>query len=129
MENLTAQEANDLGKIFLALAQSIGDFRYSNWDNLSELQKQKLSSHQWSILNSAEDIFAKSATLVMDDVKGSLIKIKNVTDKINTTLKTLKNIQKGIDIAAAAVTLGAAIISENPQAIIGALNGLVNTVT
>lgn len=129
MEKLTAQQASDLGKTFLGLAQSIGDFRYGNWDNLSKLQNEKLGSLQWSILNSAEDIFALSATLVMDDVKRDLAEIQGVTKKINKTLKILRDIQKGIDIATAIVTLAAAIISKNPQAIVGALDGLVNVVT
>ena len=125
MEKLTAQQASDLGKTFLALAQSIGDFRYKNWN---DPQNQQLGNFQWSILNSAEDIFALSATLVMDDVQRDLAKIKDVTNKINESLKTLRNIQKGIDIAAAVVTLGAAIISKSPQGIVDALNGLFKTV-
>ena len=129
MKNLTAQQASDLGKTFLELEQLVADFRYSNWDKLSKLQNQKLGSLQWSILNSAEDIFALSTIIVMDDVQRDLTKIKDITKEINKTLKMLKDIQKGIDIAAAVVTLAAAIISKNPPGIVDSINELSKAVT
>jgi len=129
MPKLTSQQVKDLANNFLVLAQSIGDFRERNWNNLSKLDNQRLGNLQWSVLNSVEDILAFSTIIIMDDIQGSLTKIKKVTSEIKTTVKTLKDIQKGISIAAAAVTLGAAIISRNPQAIVDAIKGLVKAVT
>jgi hypothetical protein len=127
MATLTAKQANDLGKDFLALAQAIGDFRYDNWNTLSKEDNQRLSDFQWSILNYGEDILALSVILVMDDVEASLTKINTISSKIKGTIQVLKNIQKGIDVAAAIVTLGAAIISKSPKVIADSIDGLVKS--
>jgi len=60
----------------------------------------------------------------MDDVSTSLASIKTITGQIKSTLGTLKDIQKGIDITAVIVMLGAAIISQSPIAIAGAIQEL-----
>ena len=121
MAQLTAQQANDLANQFLALAQAIGDFRYNHWNDLSKVQHQRLASQHWSVLNYGEDILALSTALIMDDVSSSLASIKTITGQIKSTLGTLKDIQKGVDITAAIVMLGAAIISQSPIAIAGAV--------
>ena len=127
MATLNSRQAFDLANNFLGLAQAIGDFRYDNWYSLSKSENQKLGNLQWSILNSGEDILALSTVLVMDDVQASLEKINNITSQIKGTIHALKDIQKGIDIAAAIVTLGASIISRNIQSITDAINSVAET--
>jgi hypothetical protein len=125
MERLTSHEAKDLANQFLALAQAIGDWRYNHWSELSETQRQQLANHHRSVLEYGEEVLALSTVLVMEDVSNSLSAIKSVSGKITASLGTLADIQKGIDVAAAVVTLGAAIVSKNPLAIGGAIEGLV----
>ena len=60
----------------------------------------------------------------MDDVEDSLTRIKDITSKINETIQQLKNIQKGIDIAACLATLGAAIISKSPVEIYAGISNI-----
>ena len=127
MSELTAIQANALSNDFLGLAQAIGDFRYDNWNELSPPQNQQLSNLQWSILNYGEDILALSTTLVMDDVQTSLDKINNITVEIKTTIHQLKNIQKAINVAAAIVTLGGAVISKSLSSIASALQGMIDS--
>ena len=124
MAKLTSRQAYDLANNFLGLAQAIGDFRYSNWYLLSKADNQMLGDLQWSILNSGEDILTLSTILVMDDVSESLEKINNITTRIKVNIHTLQNIQKGINIAASIVTLGAAIISKNARSVADAIDGL-----
>lgn len=125
MAKITSRQANDLANNFLGLAQAIGDFRYANWYLLSKEDNQKLGNLQWSILNYGEDILAFSTILVMDEVTDSLAKIDDITTKIKENMNTIKNIQKGINLAAAMVTLGAAIISKNARSVNDAIGGLV----
>ena len=127
MAKLTSQQVNDLANNFLGLAQAIGDFRYEKWNTLSKSENQKLGNFQWSILNYGEDVLALSTSLVMDDVEASLQEINNVTTEIKGTIKDLQNIQKGINVAASIVTLGAAIIGKNPKSIIDSISGVVKT--
>jgi len=124
MAKLTSRQAYDLANNFLGLAQAIGDFRYSNWYLLSKADNQMLGDLQWSILNSGEDILTLSTILVMDDVSESLGKINDITARIKGNIHTLQNIQKGINIAASVVTLGAAIISKNARSVTDAIDGL-----
>jgi len=125
MAKLTSKQANELAGYFLGMAQAIGDFRYENWSLLSADDNQKLGNLQWSILNYGEDILAFSTILVMEDVKNSIEKIKGITSRIKENMHTVKVIQKGIDVAAAIVTLGAAIISKNARSITDSVDCLV----
>ena len=127
MAELTSGQANELANSFLGLAQAIGDFRYNNWNSLSKSENKKLGNLQWSILNYGEDMLAFSTILVMDDVENSLMEIRKITSQIKETIGSLHDIQKGINIAAAIVTLGAAIISRNPASIGDALGGVVDS--
>lgn len=127
MANLTSIQANALSNDFLGLGQAIGDFRYNNWNELSQPQNQQLGNLQWSILNYGEDILALSTTLVMDDVQTSLDKINNITVEIKATMQQLKNIQKAINVAAAIVTLGGAVISKSPSSIGSALQEMIDS--
>ena len=127
MAKLTAQQANELANNFLGLAQAIGYYRYQNFDTLTKQQNQKIRDLHWSILNYADDLYTLSATLVMDNVQTSLTSIGAVTTKIQSTYKTLQDVQKAINVAASVVTLGGSILSKNPQAIADSIRGLVAT--
>jgi len=126
MENLTSQQATDLSNCLLELNNSIEDFRFDTTKKLSYSQKQTLDVFMDHISTYGQNILALSTTLVMNEVDESLTKIRNVTNQINATLNTLTNIQKCLDVAAAVVTLGSAIISKNPESIVNAISGLVN---
>jgi len=125
MANLTSKQANELAGYFLGLAQAIGDFRFKNWKELPKEDNQKLGNLQWSILNYGEDILVFSTILVLDEVKVTLQKIRDITKEIKENTSSINNIQKGINIAAAMVILGAAIISKNARSVTDALDNLV----
>lgn len=127
MANLTSEQANMLSNDFLGLAQSIGDYRYQNWNELSDVQNKQLGSFQRSILNAGEDILALSTVLVMNDVDTSLNRINTITSQIKSNIKFLKNIQKVINVASAIATLGSGIISKDPQAISSGLDAVMNS--
>ena len=126
MAKLTSKQANELSGHFLGLAQAIGNFRYNNWDALSAKENKVLGNFQWSILNYGEDILALSTNLVLDEVETSLTQIENITTDIKSTIETISDIPKGINVAAAIVTLGAAIISTNQQAIVDSIKGIAD---
>ncbi|WP_316828410.1 hypothetical protein [Pedobacter miscanthi] len=124
MANLTSQQVNQLAGNFLALAQSIGDYRYKNFEKLSKSNYQKIKELHLTILNYADNLYTISAILVMDDVKESLTSINHITTQINETYKTLQSVQKAINIATSIINLGAAIISKSPLKIANSINDL-----
>ena len=125
MGKLTSEQASQLSNNFLGLAQAVGDYRFKNWNNLTYKENQHLASFQWSLLNHGEDILAFSTVLVLDEVEDTLKTIQTVTVKIQRIVGQLEDIQKMINIAAAAVILGAAIISKDTNAVTEGLKEFV----
>jgi hypothetical protein len=64
----------------------------------------------------------------MDEVAQSLNSIQIITNKIKDALQQLKDLQKVINIGAAAVTLGSAILTKDLTAIGEGIAGLATTV-
>ncbi|HYC38971.1 MAG TPA: hypothetical protein VEB63_00670 [Chitinophagaceae bacterium] len=124
MPTLTSQQLSELGDRFLALAQGVGNFRMQQRAALSRLEHQQLRDLHWTLLNYADDLYTTSARLVMDEVEASLARVKSLTSRIQRTFKNVRRVQKLIDLAAAAITLGGAIFSKNPKAILDAIAAL-----
>jgi hypothetical protein len=78
-------------------------------------------------LRFGEDILALATTLVMDDVVDSLEKINTITTEISGTIKTLNNIQKGLNVAAAVLILGVAIMNRDPKGIGNSIKDVYET--
>jgi lipid II:glycine glycyltransferase (peptidoglycan interpeptide bridge formation enzyme) len=124
MAIITSDEARDLSDNFYELAKETGDFRHDNLNILSASDKQKLDDSISSMLDYGQNMLVLSTILVKDEVKESLEQINKITSEIKGNIKKLQNIQKGIDLTTAIVTLGIAIISNNPKSVISALKGL-----
>ena len=128
MENLTADQAAELAKNFLGLAQCIGNYRFTNWKKLSKAENQDLSNKQWSILNAGEDMLALSTTLVIQEADNTLKQIKSLTGELNKIILQIKKVQKVINIGTAVIQLAAVIIGKQPLAIPGAIGNLVKAI-
>ncbi len=127
MASLTSQQTNELAGNFLALAKVIGEYRYENFDTLSKQENEKMKDMHLSILAFVDDLYTLSATLVMDDVQSSLATINKVTIEMEATYETIQDVQKAINVAASVVTLGASVLSKDPQTIAESIGGLVDT--
>ena len=128
MAKLTSKQVNEIANNFLALAQSIGEYRYKNFDSLTKTQNKILRESHKRTLDYSDDLYTLSATLVMNDIKNSLTKLESITKKIKKSYKSLEDVQKSINIATSVVTLGASIFSLNPQAIIDSLGNLKDAI-
>jgi ABC-type dipeptide/oligopeptide/nickel transport system ATPase subunit len=124
MAALTSKQLTQLGDSFLSFAQLVGNYRMQNRAAMSKTQNEKISALHHELLDQADEFYTSSAKLVMDDVKVSLEKIKEITSHINESYSKLKKIQKAIDIAAAAVNLGGKLLTKDPAAVIKAIKEL-----
>ncbi|PZX55365.1 hypothetical protein LV84_02503 [Algoriphagus ratkowskyi] len=124
MANLTSDQAIRLSDNFYYLSSSMLDFRVANWEKLSDDDIKELSDIQYSLLSFGENILALSTTLIMDEVVDSLGKINTITQEIKDSIKDLKNIQKGLNVATGILILGAMIINRDPQGIGSSLKDL-----
>jgi hypothetical protein len=128
MENVTPEQAAELAKNFLGLAQSIGNYRFANWKKLSSAENQELSAKQWSILNAGEDMLALSTSLLINEANATIKQIKLITSDIDKTILNIKKVQKVIDIGAAVIQLAAVIIGKQPLAIPSAIGELAKAI-
>lgn len=128
MGNLTSQQANALAYDFMQMANDIETYWQSNKEVLSTNENKKFKQLHWQALNNAEALFVMSTLLVMNDIENQLKKIKDITGEISITLEKIENVQKGIEIAASVVNLGASIIKKDPQAIGESIADLAKTV-
>ncbi|WP_425638777.1 hypothetical protein ACPUEN_04245 [Algoriphagus yeomjeoni] len=127
MANLTSDQATQLSDNFYNLAKAIGDFRYENWDKLSFEENKELSETQNMLLQTGEDILAFSTTLIMDETIDSLAKINSIAGEIQDSIKKLNNIQKGLNVAAAILLLGVAIVNRDTKGIGDSIKGVYET--
>ena len=124
MATLTSKQLTQLGDSYLAFAQAVGNYRMQHRAGMTKQQNEKISALHHELLDQADQFYTSSAKFIMDDVKVSLEKIKDITSHINESYSKLKKIQKAIDIAAAAVNLGGSLLSKDPAAVIKAMKAL-----
>ena len=125
---LTADDAFQLARNFREVAKQVGDTRTGKWDTLTPDQRQTLENEEWDLLSSSMSMRTKAVGIVLEEAKTSLAKIVRVTDHARKAIKTLENVRAAIGIASAVVTLAAAILSKDPQAIAKASQTLIGQV-
>lgn len=126
---VTSDQLFALSKLLRELSVSIGDYRFSNWDDLKPKQRDVLESAEWSLLNASSDVITYAVGLELDETEWAFNKLQGLIKKAQKTLKTLAQARKAINIATAAVGLAGAIISKNPVAIGQQAKNLFDTVT
>ena len=128
MKKLTAQEAFLLAKSFRDLSVSLGDYRFENWSQLTDKQKKTIEDAEWSLLNASADIRTVAVGLVLDETQLSYEKLQQTTSDAKKAVGLLENIRKVIGVAAAAVSLAGAIISQDLGAIVNTAKGLYEAI-
>lgn len=124
METLNSQQLIEIAKQLKVIARSINDFQIDNWNNLTTEQFNHLNKTERDILLTVQDLIARSVTVLAENSEDLISMIKEATDKVETSLKQIENINKAIEIATASVFIASAIISQNPSAISLSLQGL-----
>ena len=117
MPPLTSDDALALSKSYRDLSVAIGDFRFKNWNTLSEGDRKTLEDKEWALLNASSDMVTKAVGLTLDESDAAAKKVQGAAATAEKAVKTLKEVRKVITIAAAAVGLAAAIASKDPGAI------------
>ncbi|MEJ7738811.1 MAG: hypothetical protein WKF97_15405 [Chitinophagaceae bacterium] len=117
MPELTSGQAKDLARQFLSLGQSINKYRIDNWDNQTSEERKILSDLHWKIINYVDDFTSLSTTLILEDAEGDLENLQTVTTDIKKSVHRIEMVQKVINVAAAVVAVGAAIVARDPKTI------------
>ena len=117
MPPLTSDDALALSKSYRDLSVAIGDFRFKNWNTLSEADRKALEEKEFALLNASSDMVTKAVGLTLDESEAAAKKVQGAAATAEKAVKALKEVRKVITIAAAAVGLAAAIASKDPGAI------------
>ena|SRR3989441_1968630 len=117
MPPLTSDDALALSKSYRDLSVAIGDFRFKNWNTLSEGDRKALEEKEWALLNASSDMVTKAVGLTLDQSEATAKKVQGAAATAEKAVKTLKEVRKVITIAAAAVGLAGAIAAKDPGAI------------
>ena len=125
-QTLTAEEANQLASQYNGIADALGKFRSDNWTRLTEAQREQLRIARNDIRDEVPELVKLALKLTLDDLSGTLARIKQATNGMKTAITHLKNVDKAIKIATSLVTLAGALASANPAPIADAIAGVLN---
>ena len=92
---------------------------------LSQDDIDKINEAVGSLLDAADKLTAQAIKGTAEQIASSVQGIQDATNNANHALKVLDNIRKGINIAAALVGLGTAILAGNPGGIITAATEVI----
>jgi len=117
MPILNSDQAFELARQFHDLSVALGNFRFDNWDAIAPARRKELEDLQFWVLDYSSKLNALSIKIALDDLKPTLEKIKSATTAMEQAIERIKEVEQIIRIGTAAVTLGAAILTMNPEAI------------
>lgn len=126
MPNLSSDQAYQLASQFHGLSVAVGDYRFAHWDKLSAAERKRLEDLQWTLMNYSSDFTAQAISLVVDDLQGTLSKIRGATAQANKVIHDIEMVSKVLVIAASAAVLGAAIMSGNAEGALEAAGELAD---
>ena len=129
MSTITPVQALQLASSYNDSANELGQFRLRNWDNLSPDDRAVTANIGKRLIGYSQSLVTDAVGKLLDDTQASLAAIKLATADANHTIQTINSIKKVINVAAALVTLAAAISTENPAGIAQGLQDVVSAVS
>ena len=126
MPRLSSDQALALAQGFHDLSVEIGNFRFRQGDELSSTERRRLEDLQFDLLNNSTQFNAISLGMELDELQETVARVGMATIRMKKAIKKLETVQRVVKVATAAVTLGAAVVSMNPGAIVGALTGVAD---
>jgi hypothetical protein len=125
MDSSGSLQAADIGDILYQVTQALEDFR--DCQTIPDDQTPGLNQSISQISQASQYMYDHSAAMVLDDVQDSLTQLKEITGQINANIKSLQNVQKGINVAVSMVTVCSAIIELSPDKVASSVGDLINT--
>lgn len=125
MANLTSGQAKNLADNLLRMTNALGNYRYENFEVLSEDENSRIRELHLKQLNYITELYTQAAVLVMDEVETSLLQIERITIETQALYKKLDAVQEVIDRATSVLTLATAIIKMDPQGITSSIDSML----
>lgn len=106
---LSPEDVYELSKSFHDLSCTVGNFRYSNWHNLTQEQRTDLEAKQWTLFNTSSDLNAQSVVLKIKLLDSDLAILKTCTTAMQESEEKIKSVKKAISVATKAVAFGGSL--------------------
>lgn len=107
-----------LSDYFGKLANAIGEYIDFNKGNMKADERNRMYDLEIDLQRFAGEINMIGVNLVFEDVKAMLSQLEVITEGVKKAVKKALAVQDAINIAAGLVTIGTAIMSRNPKAIV-----------
>ena len=114
----TAEQVFELSDYFGNLANLIGEYIDFNKGNMTLDERNKLYDAEIDLSRFAGEINMIGVDLVFEDVKALLAQLEIITQGVKNAVKKALAVQDAITIASDLVTIGTAIVSLDPKAVV-----------
>lgn len=120
----------ELSKAFHELAKALGDYRYANWDTLTQKERDDIENQVWTLLNFASDLNAQSVLEKVAVFEKDLKLLQSCADAMQRAAQKIAGIKLVLTDIAKAIALGGAIYlavsTGNLQGVVAAAEGLLS---
>lgn len=121
---ITKEQARALAEAFHQASRDIGSYRFANWGSLSAAQRRTLEDAEWDLLNFSSLLVTTAVGIALTDMEADLEALNGATSKARKAIAKIQAVRDMIEVATAAVILGGAILSRDPNAILSASQDL-----
>src|SRR4051812_1089579 len=110
---ISKDQARALAREFLEASHDLGVFRFNNWGTLSATQRRQIEDAEWTLLNYSSDLVTSAVGLALVDIQADLDAISKAVAKGKKAIARIDGVKQVLQVVAALVVLGGAIVSKN----------------
>ena len=118
---MTPISTDALADEFLKLKMAVGEFRNTCFDTLTPAQRDGLKTLASQLGDEVDHLTAMAIQQSLADLQDTFSHLKGVTAGVNDAVAHLGEVRKVLTVAAALVSLGAAVASKDPGTVFAAL--------
>lgn len=117
MASLDADQARRLARSFLTVSESIADYLDEHFDEIKPADRQMMRRLKVRLADQAQQFTSLAIEVTLENLEPTLAHIGEVTQRAKDAVKHLADVRRAINIAAATLSLGTAIITGNTDGI------------
>lgn len=117
MDQLSPDDAFELGNQFRDAAIALGEWRIKNRAGLSKAQWHELDEREIMLLNTASSIYTSAIGLVLTDSQPGLAHLQCSVKSAKSAVGHIATFKQALDLASALVLFASAVYSGNAAAI------------
>jgi hypothetical protein len=129
MQNPTQAQVLQLAQAFSGFARAVGDYRFAQFDNLTDAQVTSLQNAEDALRSASLNLANIGINLALDNVHGALDGLGAITGVLKNDLAKIADINKALQVVAVLFQLGTAVATGNPAGIAGAIQSAVTALT